>query len=113
VTSLTIAEAAELLGVTEKTIRRRVHGGTYPGAYRDGDDPNSAWLIPVEDLEVRHNPSRHDDLSERLAEVEAELAEWRRRAEVAEAVADERATALDDLRAALDVIRAQNAPRQP
>ena len=99
--------------MTEESIRRHVHGGTYPEAHRDGDDPNSPWLIPTQDLEVRHDPSKDDDLVQRLAEVDAELVEWRRRAEVAEAIADERATALADLRAALDVIRAQNAPREP
>jgi len=48
---LTIGEAAERLGVSNDTVRRRIQAGMVPGACRAGDSPNDPWLIPVEAVE--------------------------------------------------------------
>lgn len=48
----TIAEAATWAGVGDRTIRRRLHDGRFPGAVRQGTTASSPWLIPVADLEA-------------------------------------------------------------
>ena len=45
---LSVAQAAELSGMSVDTIRRllHLHSGGLPGAARDGTTANAAWLIP-------------------------------------------------------------------
>lgn len=56
----TPAECAAICGCSIDTIRRRLRGGAFPHAVRDGDDPNSPWRIPLRDLEASglHDPLR-------------------------------------------------------
>ena len=48
----TLAVAASAVGVSSKTIRRAVKAGTIDG-HRNGDSPNSPWLVRLEDVEAR------------------------------------------------------------
>jgi len=102
--SLTLGEAATRLGKSPRTVGRMIAAGELPGAVK-GD---RGWQIPADIIDAPA-PSPVDEpiTFERGATVDemtamrAELQDWRRRAEVAEAVADERADALRDTRAAL------------
>lgn len=134
--ALTITEAAAACQVDRRTIRRRLDANDLPHAWREqtpqGPGP---WRIPVEDLiaagyklhaptppETPETPQgRHTVTSTptptSTAEVEqlrAEVADLRRRAEVAEAIATERAAALEDARLALRALTAGTpAPPTP
>lgn len=115
--SLTMSAAATWCRVSTKTIQRRLRGGNFPNAWQDRTPgqhlgPHGfVWRIPVVDLEAaglqpispadtephtsaaatRAAPSRHDRAADALR---AELSEYRRRAEVAEALATERGNQL-------------------
>ncbi|MDA8848246.1 helix-turn-helix domain-containing protein [bacterium] len=120
----TIAEAATACGVSAKTIRRRVQNDAFPNAHRTGRGP---WLISVEDLLADGlqpgKPSPPDldepepavtdkvdaDLAE-LARLREQNAELRRRAEVAEAIAQERERTIETQATALKMIEAAPAP---
>jgi len=132
--NLSIKEAAKAIDRSEKTVRRKTTDGTtFPNAHRN---ERGAWVIPVSDLiaagyklnapattyddSETTQASRHteaaeaiedghqdDDLVTKIEALETEAAEYRRRAEVAEAVADERGKALDDLRTALRMAQHQ------
>ena len=114
---LTIAEAAAAANVNPRTIRR--HLANFPGAHRT-DGPGSRtgqWLVPTADLVAAGfnlntlgaaslEPPKVS-VSERMEEIEAlkgELAEWRRRAEVAEARAEERERVIEAQAAALHAL---------
>lgn len=121
--SFTVTAAATATGKSRRTIGRMLDADELPGATRDD---SGTWSIPAEALLAAgltlHAPAPPDpppdpapnsraldplpgpeaDPAE-LAKLRAELADWRRRAEVAEAVADERAAALADVRQALDL----------
>ena len=125
--SLTVTEAADATGKSRRTLGRLLDAGRLDGAHRDDV---GTWRIPVDALLAvglhLHAPSSPADASDdvapiaststplpappmspdELAAVRAELADWRRRAEVAEAIATERAAALDDVRAALRMLTA-------
>ena len=123
--SLTVTEAADATGKSRRTLGRLLDAGRLDGAHRDDV---GTWRIPVDALLAvglhLHAPSppadAPDDVApitststppppaptDELAAVRAELADWRRRAEVAEAIATERAAALDDARAALRMLTA-------
>jgi len=104
---LTITEAARAAGKHRNSIRRRLDAGQFPNAQKN---PSGVVEIPVGDLLasglVLNRPAppapdvqppetpETDRLRERVQELE-------HRAELAEAVAEERERALDDLRAAL------------
>jgi hypothetical protein len=119
--TFTISAAAEATGKSRRTIGRMLDAGELVGATRDD---SGAWAIPVEALLGAglqlHAPTPPDAANDRAAttpadlpkdandratsegaQLRAELADWRRRAEVAEAIAAERAEALADVRAAL------------
>ena len=49
---VTTADAAKILGVTARTIRRHCERRTFPGARHRFPDDSSHWLIPREDLEA-------------------------------------------------------------
>jgi hypothetical protein len=115
---LTVSEAADATGKSRRTIGRLLDAGQLDDAERDDA---GTWRIPVDALLAAglalHAPSAPDETPTNsrptlalppsepaaLDELRAELADWRRRAEVAEAVAAERAAALDDVRTALDL----------
>lgn len=121
-----VSEAAKRAGVARSTVQRYLAQGRMPGAYRTDD---GVWSIGVEDLLAaglvpdRARPAEqaaegvqheHADERARIAELEAALAEARRRAEVAEAIARERADRIVDLRqtiAALEVGRSDRTPQ--
>ena len=114
--TFTVSSAAQVTGKSRRTIARMLDAEALPGATRDD---SGAWCIPLEALLAAglqvHAPSPPDDQQEatersltpteatEAEQLRAELADWRRRAEVAEAIAAERAAALADVRSALDL----------
>lgn len=122
-------QAAEVAGVSVSTLRRRRDDLVAAGA----DISPDGWKVPVtalvacgllpgEGLHKTEKPTspepRHQDKQETAAQaqhleeltaqvrdLEREVAEWRRRAEVAEARAEERGRALDTLRVANETER--------
>jgi hypothetical protein len=117
-----ITEAATAAGRDRRTIRRWLDAGRFPNAYRTA---TGEWRIPPNDLLIAglrlHAPTPPDVEQQPPArapepDVEAlriERDEWRRRAEVAEAVAAERAEALADARLALRALTSSEPPRAP
>lgn len=126
-----VSQAAKHAGVARSTIQRYLARGAMPGAYRDDD---GVWSIGVDDLlaagfrvdaptppdrpaegvQHRHAPAPAVDDAEharRIAELEAELADVRRRAEVAEAVARERSEQISDLRRTVAALEAGRSDR--
>jgi hypothetical protein len=111
--TLTVSAAADATGKSRRTIGRLLDAGRLDGAEQD---ETGTWHIPVDALIAAgltlHAPSLPDEAltddpapapppPAALDALRAEVADWRRRAEVAEAVAAERAAALDDVRQAL------------
>lgn len=97
---LTIREAADAAGVSQRTVRRRVAAGAFPGAAKDETDPFGPWTIPVEDLlaagftlyaptpEAPALSTQVDDAE--VAHLRAELDLERVRRQAAEAIAADR-----------------------
>lgn len=102
---LSVTEAAEATRTSRSTIRRRLDRGALPNAERDED---GWWRIPVADLLAAglplHRPAPGAEPPADPAEVDrlrADLAEQRRRADVAEAELRARREQVADLRHAL------------
>lgn len=137
--ALSISQAAARCGVSRTTVRRRLNAGSFPHAWREDrrEAPGSGpWQIPVTDLiaagldvhatdrpeqsqetvrglshdTTQDSPEPTGELVGRLGEMERERDEWRRRAEVAEARAQERQAHIEDLRMALRQLEAQTGP---
>jgi hypothetical protein len=122
--SLTISEAADACGVDRKEIERLNRQGEFPNAWRADPEPGhsafqSLWRIPLADLRragLAPEPSTDtlagDDAAvdltapSELEELRADRDDWQRRALVAEAIAAERLSALDDTRQALKTVSA-------
>ncbi|MEZ5378245.1 MAG: hypothetical protein R2733_17190 [Acidimicrobiales bacterium] len=49
---LGLEEAADPLGVSTKTVRRRVQAREWPGAKKDGNSHSAPWLIPSDELPI-------------------------------------------------------------
>ncbi|MDP9019775.1 MAG: helix-turn-helix domain-containing protein [Actinomycetota bacterium] len=110
--ALTITEAARAADVDRRTIRRRLDAGDLPHAYRE-DDGEGPWRIPIDDLlaaglhlHAPAPPPPNDSDGPARGPVPpppafSEVAEWRRRAEVAEALAAERERTIRALELAL------------
>lgn len=122
-------QAAEVAGISVSTLRRRRDDLVTAGAHISPD----GWRVPVTALvacgllpgegphktekptppEPRHQDKQEtaaqaqhlDELTAQVRDLEHEVAEWRRRAEVAEARAEERGRALDALRIANETER--------
>lgn len=121
----TMKEAAAVAGVSVSTLRRRRRDLEKAGAVIDA----SGWQVPMTALiaaglihgegfspspptrpstpssQPPAEPDKTDRLIERVRELESEVQEWRRRAEVAEARAEERRRALDALQVANETER--------
>lgn len=116
--TFSITAAAEATGKSRRTIGRLLDADELTGAHRDD---SGTWSIPADALLAAglqlHAPSPPDPPTEaensrapetrgpdpEADQLRTELEEWRRRAEVAEAIAAERAAALADVRQALDL----------
>jgi hypothetical protein len=100
-----IKRAAEVTSVHANTVRRRLRKGGVPGEFPGAkQDPYGVWKIPKGDLlaagltlnapkEGQGEPVAPPDNAE-LTRLREEVARWRNRAEVAEALAGERDRAL-------------------
>lgn len=143
----TMREAAEVAGVSVSTLRRRredlvaagagiteqgwqvpmtalIGAGLIDGEGPRREDPDPEAVSETKD-EPQKDEQREDDRSARieelletLRETERDRDEWRRRAEIAEAVSEERRYSLDALRAAneserlaLRMLTAGDSPR--
>ncbi|WP_139277906.1 hypothetical protein [Rhodococcus marinonascens] len=115
--TFTVTAAAEACRVSRKTITRRLDQLRNGGAYKDSA---GAWVIPLSALlHAGLTPGRpappdavpvpqsadvgHQD-TRTTTEVQAQLADLQRRAEVAEALAAERAEQITDLRRTLAML---------
>lgn len=121
--TFTVSSAADATGKSRRTIGRMVSTGELVGAHKNDE---GAWVIPLEALlgaGLRVNAPSPPDATpialaaitapivpSELERVRSEAIEWRRRAEVAEAIATERAAALEDVRAALAIAQRMLPP---
>jgi hypothetical protein len=128
---MTIRDVATASGIDRRTLTSQLKDGRFPNAFRATSDRGVAkgpWLIPVADLvaagiEWDASPPVHNgdgptssELRAELVTVRAELAEERSRRLVAEALATERATAIEHLRDALktmETLAAATTPEPP
>jgi hypothetical protein len=87
--ALTIADAARAVGTDRGSIRRRLHAGEFPGAFKDAQ---GFWRIPHSELEGSIDPGDADavateiPVADRETAIQIELTELRLRAEKAEAL---------------------------
>jgi excisionase family DNA binding protein len=118
-------EAAKRAGVSRSTIQRMIADGRLEA----GKDDEGNWVIALENLlaaglkvdrpttpEDAQTPAQGaPDPAQKVAELETELAQWKNRAQVAEAVAAERAERVADLRQALRMLEPtrENTPTEP
>jgi len=126
VQTFTVAQAADVCQVSRKTITRRYEQLKLGGAYKDRA---GQWAIPVAALlhagltpgrpaapdTVPSTPvsalGQQDTVTRlRVAELEAQVTEYRHRAEVAEQLAAERSARVEDLRQALRMLEAGGRP---
>ena len=115
---LTLKQAAEAAGRSVSTLRRKREALAKAGATISP----TGWQVPISALietGLMSTPTRSREVPQiasenvsaapvKPAEMDAlcrELDEWRRRAEVAEAIADERGRALADMRQTMEVER--------
>lgn len=111
---LSTREAAEVVGVSASTIRRRIDAGIYPGAQRhDPNDPSSPWRIPAQEV-ILIPPAETGEQA--LADALADAAAAHRDREAAEAQARRARTDADALAAEItrlrgEVKKARNAER--
>lgn len=90
-------EAARLCGVSLDTIRRRIRSGKIPGATRCGEAPFGEWALPLAGLRAaglmtRPSVETAPPIGAQpalVAELTAELARWRERAESAERLVEQ------------------------
>lgn len=116
--SFTVAAAARATGVSRRSISRLLETGKLEGATKT---TAGVWSIPTEALLAAgltlHAPEPPPNTAENTSNasnpalsaadevtvLRAELNEWKHRAQLAEALATERAATLDDLRTALEL----------
>lgn len=132
-----ITEAAEVTGKSRSTIKKYLADGKFPQARRDRLHGQEAWVIPLGDLlaaglrpnapkggdaaaKLADQPSSDGTQGARLAELAAELAKQRQRAELAEARAQaaerlihQQAEHVDDLRRALRMLGGGSEHAEP
>jgi virulence-associated protein VagC len=107
--ALSLTEAALVCGRHGSKLRRYLTGKRFPNAHRDS---GGAWRIPIADLvsagllprALPDGPKALAEMETALERQQAENAELRRRIAVAEALADERAERIEDLRLSLRLL---------
>jgi predicted DNA-binding transcriptional regulator AlpA len=116
-TALSLTEAALATGIHRATLRRYLEAERFPNSYRDA---GGAWQIPISDVLsaglLLHTARAEQDgplsgLESALERLRAENAELRRRLNVAEALANERAAQIADLRLSLRMLPTANPAR--
>ncbi len=125
---MTIRDVSTASGIDRRTLTTHLKEGRFPNAFRETSDRGVAkgpWFIPVGDLvaagialdesQPAHNGAgpTSSELRAELDTVRAELAEERSRRRVAEALADERASAIEHLRDALKTMETLAAAATP
>jgi hypothetical protein len=121
--ALTLTEAAAATGASRRTLTRALSSDKFPSAYREAGPKGpetGPWRVPVDDLLAAgfrlHQPAPPDPPAAATAVDEAApqpqpmVDEWRVRAEVAEALAAERARTIDDLRATIERLSTRVLP---
>lgn len=102
---LTVSECAERYGVAERTVRRNLGAGRYPGAAKQPTPTGGRWLIPLAAAERHHSGAGNSEQLPPAAESgqqSAELVEeLRRRAVAAEQAVEELRRELRNAQAAL------------
>ncbi len=115
VATVSVTEAAKLCGVSDDTIRRRLHADVLEGAYQDGPADAAPWRIPVpslvavglcepevlDELDLRLNPNIAR-LSNELVDTRAELLAERTGREAAERAYSEAKEEVGYLRKTVD-----------
>jgi hypothetical protein len=99
--------------VSRKTLQRALDKDKFPNAFRADGPAEGAWMIPKDDLIAQGfipGAGRTEtDIEETTTTQPSDVADLRRRAEVAEARSEERGKALDDMRTALRMLEAGQA----
>ncbi len=119
---LGITEAALVCGRHRVTLAKKLAAGAFPNAHKD---PRGRWRVPISDLLAAgltpNRPRAAEDVQQAatavvqsdITRLEHELAEARRRADVAEAISAERLDRIADMRQALRLLEAgPKAPRR-
>lgn len=102
-TLLSLKEAAQKLGKSEKTVRRMVTRGDLPGAHQVPmtSGKGMQWVVPYSSVIAIENETRQqvnpDPVSSELAELRAKVAQLESELTVQRVLADERAHALEQL----------------
>jgi hypothetical protein len=119
--ALTLTEAAAATGTSRRTLTRALSGDKFPSAYREAGPKGpetGPWRVPIEDLLAAgfrlHQPAPPDSpatvIDDAAPQPQPAVDEWRIRAEVAEAMAAERARTIDDLRATIERLSTRVLP---
>lgn len=119
---MSLAEAGRSCTVSTSTLRRRLKDGDIDGAHKDHD--SGEWVIPIASLVSAGlmaptsppDPAPEPEQStgadpDEVRRLEAENAELRRRAEVAEAVAAERERTIEAQARTLRMLEAATGPQ--
>jgi hypothetical protein len=111
--TFTLSEAVEACTCSRSTLRRKLKAGEIDGATQND---SGQWQIPISSLVAaglmastsppEEPPGPAESSPTELDALKAENAELRKRAEIAEAVAEEREKALEDTRLALRALSA-------
>lgn len=104
-TVLTLREVADRLGVSVKTARRMVSRGELESAHQVpmSNGRGTQWVVPVSSVEKASRQPRAagankaDPSDHELQELRAKVSELEQRAELLQALADERAHQLEQL----------------
>lgn len=128
--SYSLGQAATVCQVSARTIQRKLGGLEQAGAWKDAA---GHWHIPVvamaavglspgrpaapdttgdmtPDMSLRQRDSVYDSDDDTVAQLRAEVAEWRRRAEVAEVHATERERVIEAQAVTLKMLEAKPTP---
>lgn len=114
-TVLTLAEAAARLGLDVNSVRRKAKAGQLAGAYKRAD-MGGEWRIPVtavEGAQQRTVTPTATAATDRVADLERELATVREQLAVQRALADERKQALEALHASVRALGAGRLVGEP